>query len=265
MEQLNESDDSRLSLTKENIHSAAIKGWKIDLRMYRQFVPEGSPRLLRYVGANNEVDLIWWYNSDLNSDDVIIDNEDELSQTPAQRRQILIQMMQYNLFSNDVDPKTRNKIIEMMKLGNWEDIDDIEDLHAAKARRENSLVVEGKLPNFKDFDLHEIHVQEHNRFRLDVSYEEFEQANPQMAAIFDQHVAQHEQAVAQKAAMLAEQMNPQKDTKPAQSISYKDIPPAAQVQMLEKVGIEASAEDVVQKIQLDMAAKAKKEAQKQVS
>jgi hypothetical protein len=206
MERLNEADDSRLSLTKENIHAAAIRGWKIDLRIYRQFAK--GPRLLRYVGENNQVDLIEWYASDLTSDDIIIDNEDELSQTPAQRRNIIIQLMQYKLFSTDIDPKTRNKIIEMMKLGNWEDVDDIEDLHAAKARRENKLVIEGTLPNFKEYDIHELHIQEHNRFRLDVSYEEFEQANPQLAMMFDIHVQQHEQAIQMKMqqAMMAQQM-----------------------------------------------------------
>jgi len=261
MEQLNESDDSRLSLTKENIHTAAIKGWKIDLRIYRQFA--GGPRLLRYVGENNQVDLIEWYASDLTSDDIVIDNEDELSQTPAQRRQILIQMMQYKLFSNDVDPKTRNKIIEMMKLGNWEDIDDIEDLHAAKARRENKLAIEGQPPNFKEYDIHEIHVQEHNRFRLDVSYEEFEQSNPKMAAMFDQHVAQHEQSMAQKAAALAEQMNPQKEQKPAQSIPYDKLPVSGKLQMAEQAGIQLDPQDIIQQIQLDMATKEKQNQSKE--
>ncbi len=266
MEMLKESDDSRLSLTAENINIAAIKGWKIDLRMYKQFVPPESPRLLRYVGDNNEIDLIEWYSSDLTSDDVIIDNEDELSQTPAQRMQIVKELLQYKLFSNDVDPKTRNKVIEMMKLGNWESTADIEELHANKAKRENKFIVKGEMPVFKDYDEHEIHQQEHNRFRLDVAYEEFERSNPELAAIFDQHVQQHTQILEQKAAMIAEQMNPQKEQKPAQSIPYKDIPPAAQMQMLEKVGIEVSPEDVVQKIQLDLAAKqTKNETRKQTA
>ncbi|MDP4292176.1 MAG: hypothetical protein Q8908_13930, partial [Bacteroidota bacterium] len=49
IEQIKESDESRITLAKENINQAAIEGWKIDLRMYRQFAPQG-PRLLKYVG-----------------------------------------------------------------------------------------------------------------------------------------------------------------------------------------------------------------------
>lgn len=260
MEQLKEADDSRISLTADNINNAAIQGWKIDLRMYKQFVPPGAPRLLKYVGANNEIDLVEWYASDLTSDDVIIDNEDEIMQTPAQRMQIIKELLQYKLFSNDVDPKVRAKVIQMMRLGNWEDTADIEDLHINKAKRENRLITNGEMPVFKDYDMHDLHVQEHNRFRLDVAYEEFEAGNPQLAAIFDEHVKQHEQVIKQQAAMAAEQM---REDKPAQSIPYKDLPPSGKLQMAQQAGIELTPEDVLQQIQLDMAAKQKNEQTKQ--
>lgn len=252
MEQLKEADDSRISLTADNINNAAIQGWKIDLRMYKQFVPEGSPRLLRYVDDNDEIDLIEWYASDLSSDDVIVDNEDEIMQTPAQRMQIVKELLQYKLFSNDVDPKVRAKVIQMMKLGNWEDTADIEDLHINKAKRENKFITKGVMPIFKDYDIHELHVQEHNRFRLDTSYEEFEAANPELAAIFDAHVKQHEQAIADKAAALAEQM---RNDRPAQSIPFKELPIAGKIQQAAQAGIQLTPEDIIQQIQLDMAVK----------
>jgi hypothetical protein len=113
--------------------------------------------------------------------------------------------------------------------------------------------------------MHDIHVQEHNRFRLDVTYEDFERTNPELAAMFDAHVQQHEQVMMQKTAMLAEQMNPQKEQKPAQSIPYKDVPVNAKIQMLQQAGIDATPEDIVQQIQLDIAAKQKKETPKQAS
>lgn len=250
MEQLKEADDSRISLTADNINNAAIKGWKIDIRINRQFAK--GPRLLRYVGENNDVELIDWQASDLSSDDVIIDNIDELSQTPAMRIQIIKELLQYKLFSNDVDPKVRSKVIEMMKLGNWDSTDDIEDLHINKAKRENKFIREGKMPVFKEFDIHELHIQEHNRFRLDITYEEFEAANPELAAIFDAHVKLHEQAIAQKAAMMAEQM---RDDRPAQSIPFKELPIAGKIQQAEQAGIKLTPEDIIQQIQLEAAMK----------
>lgn len=247
MEQLREADNSRISLTTDNINAAAIAGWKIDIRLNKQFAK--GPRLTRYVGENKQVELIDWFASDLTSDDIAIDNEDELSQTPAQRRQMIRELLQYKLFSNDVDPRDRNKIIEMLKLGNWESTDDIEELHRNKAERESKLIQSGVMPSFKDYDIHELHLQEHNRFRLDISYEDFAKANPQLAAIFDAHCQQHEQAVAQAAAAAAEQMNPRKA--PAQSIPFKDLPPAGKLQQAQQAGIQLAPEDIVQQIQID--------------
>lgn len=252
MEQLKEADDSRISLTADNINNAAIQGWKIDLRMYKQFVPPNTPRLLRYVGENNEIDLIEWYASDLTSDDVIIDNEDEIMQSPSQRMQIIKELLQYKLFSNDVDPKVRAKVIQMMKLGNWEDTADIEDLHITKAKWENRQIMQGLMPDFCDYDMHELHKQEHDRARLDISYVEFKKANPEIAAMLDAHVKQHEQAIAQQAAMLAEQM---REDRPAQSIPFKELPVSGKIQQAAQAGIELTPEDIIQQIQFDAAIK----------
>jgi hypothetical protein len=256
MEQLKESDDSRIGLTADNINSAAIKGWKIDVRLNRQFAR--GPRLLRYVGENNDAELIDWQASDLTSDDIIIDNIDELSQTPAQKRMLATQFLQYGLYDETkVSPKTRSKFLETFNLGTPEEIDDIEDKHIAKAKRENKGILKGKMPVFKDYDMHELHIQEHNRLRLDVSYEEFEQAYPQLAAAFDAHCAMHQQAIEQAKAALLQQMNPQQEQKPARSIPYKDLPVNGKVQMAEQAGINLTPEDIVQQVQLEAELKKK--------
>lgn len=192
-EQIKEADDSRLSLTADNINAAAVRGYKIDLRLYKQFA--SGPRLSKYVDENDEVDVVEWMSSDLTSDDIYIDKEDEISNTPAARKQKVIELLQYKLFSNDVDPKTRSKVIKLMELGDWENADDIEERHISKSKRENKFLPEGILPVFKPYDMHEIHIMEHNKYRLDVEYEQFEQQNPELAAVFDMHVQQHEQAL----------------------------------------------------------------------
>jgi hypothetical protein len=209
MEKIREQDDTRISLTADNINKAAIRGYKISLRMCRQFAK--GPRLLRYIGENNQVELVDWYASDLNSDDIIIEKEDNLSQTPAQKKQMVIDLLQYKLFSNDVDPKIRSKVIQMLELGNWEAADDIEELHVIRAKRENNIIMHGDIPQIADYDLHSLHIQEHNRLRLDMSYEEFAAKNPELAAAFDMHIKQHEAVEQQKmqAAMMAEQMHVQ--------------------------------------------------------
>lgn len=200
LEKIKESDDTRIGLTASNINIAAVESYKIDLRMYRQFAK--TPRLLRHVGKNNAVQIIEWQSSDLTSDDIIIEKEDELSQTPAQRRQMVLDLLQYKLFSNDTDPKVRNKVINQLQLGDWENVDDIEDSHVNRALRENMLIKQGKPITVKPYDMHDIHIQEHNRWRLDVDFEEFESTQPELAQMFNQHVADHEALAQQKVQQL---------------------------------------------------------------
>lgn len=200
LEKIKESDDTRIGLTAENINIAAIASYKIDLRMYRQFAK--TPRLLRHVGKNDEVQIIEWQASDLTSDDIIIEKEDELSQTPAQRRQMVLDLLQYKLFSNDTDPKIRNKVINQLQMGDWENVDDIEDAHVSRALRENMFIKQGKPIQVKEYDMHDLHIQEHNRWRLDVDFEEFESTHPELAQAFNQHVAEHEALAQQKVQQL---------------------------------------------------------------
>jgi hypothetical protein len=262
LERLKESDDSRISLTADNINSAAIRGWKIDIRLNRQFAK--GPRLSRYVGENNEVELIDWYASDLTSDDIIIEKEDELSETPAQKKQLGVMLLQYGLYDETkVSPKVRNKFLRDYKLGTPEAVDDIEEMHVNKAKRENRMLQQGMPVQADDFDIDELHIVEHDRFRLDIQYEQLKQTNPQAVMAFTQHCQQHNQRIQQKQAAMMQAQNPQKG--PAMSIPYKDAPPVAQVQMLEQAGIQVNPEDIVQKIQIDQAAKQKQESTKQAS
>jgi hypothetical protein len=60
--------------------------------------------------------------------------------------------------------------------------------------------------------------------------------------------------------MLAEQM---REDRPAQSIPFKDLPISGKIQQAAQAGIELKPEDIIQQIQLDMAAKQKNEPTKQ--
>lgn len=211
MEKIREQDNSRLALTAENINNAAIRSFKIDLRLYKQFAPDGT-RLLRYVGDNNDVLLVEWQASELQSEDIVVEKEDALSQTPAQRRQTAIELLQYGLLRDNVDAKIRTKFLEIFEFGNWEDVDDVEELHRSKAMRENKAFEKGAFMPPDTYDDHAIHVNEHNRYRLDIKFDQIKVMYPQIAQAIDQHVQLHEQLMMmkiQQAMMLQGAQQPQ--------------------------------------------------------
>lgn len=200
LEILQEQDDTRLSLSAENIRNTTIEVGKRWLRFDKQFAM--GKRLLSYVGNDNSVQVFDWEASDITTYDVVLETENELAQSPAQRKQMVIDLLQMGVFNDSqtgrLDARKQAKIIEMLELGNWDSGNDITELHITRANRENMSMEKMQIPRIKDFDDHVIHILEHNKYRLSADYEELEASNPQVALIFDLHVKQHTQYINQQ-------------------------------------------------------------------
>lgn len=197
LEIVKEQDSTRLSLTAENIRRAVVAIGIQWVRLYRQLAI--TPRIIKFVGENNDSLVIEWSRNDLTTDDVIIEGENELAQTPAQRKQFVMDLYQAGILNDPVtgriSKRMRNRVLSMLQLGDWENADDISDLHIAKANRENLQIEKGMVPQVASFDDHELHLQEHNRYRLSFDYEQLKTQNPMLAQQIDLHCQVHEQTL----------------------------------------------------------------------
>jgi len=206
LEILKEQDDTRLSLTAENVRIAIIKVGKQWLRLSKQYAT--FPRMLKYIGDDNDVAVVEWEANDITSDDIVIETENELAQTPAQRKQMVVDLLQYGLFNNpetgNIDKSMRGKIFEMLELGNWEAATELENLHANRANKENIYLKKGTIPQIQEYDDHTIHIVEHNKYRLTTDFEELANQNLEIVQLFNMHVKQHE-AYLQQAAVAQQQ------------------------------------------------------------
>lgn len=188
-----EQDETRLSSVAVNIEEGVIKCGAQWLRLYKQHVK--VPRVLRSVGRNNIVDVYDWEGSDLKAEDVVMDTFSALSESPAQKRQMVFDLMGAGLFQNPdtgrVDRPTRSRILEMLQFTDWAGIDDSDELHISKAERENRMMAEGTPVMSADYDDHLIHVEKHNEYRLSIDFDMLISENPEVAKIFMEHVGQH--------------------------------------------------------------------------
>lgn len=203
IEGIKESDDTRLALTAENIRNAAIENSKQWLRVYKQFAV--GPRILQFTGNNNIGNVLVWDTSDIASYDIVLETDNELLDTPAQRRQTTILAMSQGLFNNEegfIDKRTKAKLYKSLNLGTYEEFLDIDQMQIDRAQRENTYLELGIFPEIMDYDDGEIHIEEHNRLRLSTDYEIMRKNNPEICQIFDAHVKDHEN----KLAMMAQQM-----------------------------------------------------------
>lgn len=190
-----EQDDTRLSKTAENVEVFLVQNARMWLRMYKAFT--NGVRTLRTVGEDNLVEVMDWTGADITSDDVIVEAFSAMAESPAQRRQMVFDLLATGLFH---DPETgiiekdmRSKIFDMIEMGSWETADSTEQLHVARAERENMEMTDGNIAEVRPYDEHMLHLHSHNKYRVTAEYEELMRANPQIEEVFRNHTDQHMQ------------------------------------------------------------------------
>ncbi len=192
-----EQDDTRLSNTASNVEDFLIRCGRQWLRFHKHFV--SGVRTLKAMGEENVADVIDWTGADITSDDVIIEPFSAVAESPAQRRQMVFDLLASGLFHNEqgvIDKNMKNKIFEMIEMGNWEHADDESQLHISRADRENKAMTQGQPRNAAPYDDHLLHIQKHNQHRLTIEYEELAMQYPLIEMMFQQHVDQHLMAIA---------------------------------------------------------------------
>lgn len=166
LELMVEQDETRLTITAENIRKAVRIIGKQIIRLFKQYAK--LTRMMRVAGKGNSVELYYFNASDLTSDDVVFDTENELSYTPAQKKSAIYEMLTSGLLSDadgNLSQSTKAKILEILGFGTLSCAQDITNLHVDKAQRENiDLFSKNIEPD--EFDDHKIHVVEHTRFLL---------------------------------------------------------------------------------------------------
>lgn len=194
-----EQDETRLSHTVGNIEVALVEAGKQWLRMYKQFVT--MERTLRLIGENNLIEMIDWAGSDITSDDVVVEAISAMIDSPAQRRQMVFDLLGSGLL-NDPDTgrlskEMRAKVFEMIELGHWETGAQDQSLHISRAERENMVMRQGQPLELAMYDDHIVHVQRHNRYRLTTEYEALIAEEPLIDLAFGMHVDAHLRLIAQ--------------------------------------------------------------------
>jgi len=161
-----EQDDTRLSVTAENIRDAVVKIAENVIALYKQFA--SVDRLIKVSDENGKIETFYWNNSDISFEEVVLESVNELTESPAQRRSLLFDLYKSGIFTGDdgkISQRTKAKIIDALGFNSFESIEDLSSLHIKKAVEEN-LKLNGEVLAPADFDDHEIHIAEHTKYLL---------------------------------------------------------------------------------------------------
>ena len=169
-----EQDDMRLAGSIESIKLSIKRIAKCILRLYKQFVSQ--QKLMRFCDGQNSAEVFYFTGSEIGSDDVVFETENELSDTPATRRSMLFDLLNAGILSDNegkLSQSVKTKILGLMGFGNWESAQDITQLHIARAERENTDI---NCAEVLPVDDHAVHVEEHTRFIISADIDSVDRA-----------------------------------------------------------------------------------------
>lgn len=211
IENLASIDNTRMSLTTENIRAAVLELARIWLMLYKRNVV--GYRICNIVGANDIGSAVTWTKEDINSFDVEYATENELLLTEEKQKENFLRAYEMGLFTDDngkIPRETREKILELMKINQYSAIMSLTELQRKNAVAEQAYFEAGVIPEIGEFDDHLIHIDEHKKYVLQTRFKLYSRSNKDMADMFVQHLKAHEKAQAeieaQKMSMLQNQM-----------------------------------------------------------
>lgn len=192
LELLINQETDRLSTTAEQIKTALIEIGRQILRLYKQFAT--GKRLAKIVDNNGKMELFYWDNSDISSDDVVLDTTNEINETLSQKRNMIFELLKAGLLSDEngnMSSVTKQKVREMLGFGVWEDISDIGELHEKRAGKENVEMLSQQQPKMLSIDDDEIHIKSHTSFLLSLCKEEVGEKYDEVVDLILNHIQAH--------------------------------------------------------------------------
>ena len=188
-----EQDDIKLSTSSEEIRYSAKEIAKQILRLYKQYAK--LPHTSRIVGDNGTIELFYWSASDINSEEVIFETENEINETLAQKRSMIFELLNSGLLADEngkISNAMRTKILEQLGFGIWESTQDIKALQVKSASKENlKLLTSNSIDNPREIDDNDIHITEHISFMLGSEFEKNKLKNPIIENMLLEHIKKH--------------------------------------------------------------------------
>ena len=195
LELLLEQDSNRLNVTSDQIKFAIKNIASNILRLYKQFV--SATRIAKVIGKDGSIEMFYFGKSDISSDDIVFQTENEIGETKAQKRSLIFELLDKGLLQNEdgkLTTRIKAKTLEMLGFGMWDSQYDLEELHMKKAGKENLSLVQNKcVEEPLVIDNHELHIDEHIAFMLSEEYIKREKIEPEIKDIMLCHIEKHKE------------------------------------------------------------------------
>lgn len=188
-----EQDEVRLVFSADEIRNSAKEIAKQILRLYKQFAVISHTS--RLVGDNGAVELFYWNASQINSEEIVFETENEINETLAQKRSMIYEILDKGLLHDEngkLSNSVRSKVLEQLGFGIWDNEHDMRSLHKNTADKENLTLQEtGIIVNPSEVDDNDIHIEQHTAFMLGSRFAKRCQNSPELMTKLLGHIKEH--------------------------------------------------------------------------
>ena len=167
LELLAEQDITRLATAIDSTKLAVKTLAKFILRLYKQFAV--VPRLLKITGEAGDVQMYYWDQNEICSDDVVFDASTDTMDSLGQKRTMLLDLIKEGLMYDEdgkFSQSTRKRCLDLLGFGMWENAVDIHSLQINRAKEENISISNNQELKILPIDDHKIHIDEHTAYIL---------------------------------------------------------------------------------------------------
>ncbi len=193
LELLIEQDNERLMTSAEAIRKSYLEIARHVVRLYAQFL--SGVKALTYRNADDKVKILYIDPASVHSDEVYLENENELLYTERQRKDVLLSLYNSGLLADEKGEVRQSTKEKLLTLLGYKDLDyrkGLSRLHEEKAQAENEALRTADMP-VEEIDDHRTHEETHVRFVLS----EYVSLSDEQKARYFEHVRVHRQRLAE--------------------------------------------------------------------
>lgn len=158
-------------------------------------------RTMKIVGTEGEHDVFLFKGADLkNNTDVHVKRDSSIPESRLAVEQRILRKFEVGLYGPPQDPKTRQKVLQMIDDATYKDIFDEMRIDITYANWEQRVWVEQPTVDtymVNEYDGHAIHLEEHSKFLKGLEIQKLRLENPQLFLAIQrkamEHMAQHRQ------------------------------------------------------------------------
>lgn len=198
IDKLQNIDTTRLSIYADNIRDGVLRLARIWLSIYRKYL--SGKRMLKLTGENERGATVFCTQSDLNSDELVFETENELKTRAETQRERYIEAIRLGLFSGEdgrLSKQAREQAARRL-LGKQELRFSASELQRKNACGENAAFERGEPLCIMPLDDDELHLEEHRLYALQQRFRSLFRSDPGRCVHFTEHMTAHEERLKEK-------------------------------------------------------------------